>query len=62
MDEIQGLELDEAGEGFLLIPLRDLPPGSVVTVTIRVGPEPQPAQPDAPTETPRQYVGRRING
>lgn len=55
-------ELDEVTTlgGVLMVDLAGLPPGSLVTLTVRVGPETPPA-PDAVTETPRAYMGRRIN-
>ena len=45
----------DTSEGYLVIPLRDLPPGSLVTITVRVGPEPV-AQPETVTPTPRRYM------
>lgn len=54
-------ELVSESEGMLLIDLAGLPPGSTVTLTVRVGPEPA-----APAEAPPapRFMGQRpsING
>lgn len=54
------VEIEPGMAGSILIPLRELPTGSLITITIRVGPE----QPAAPGEAaPKRYMGGpRING
>lgn len=46
---------------IVAIPLAGLPVGSLITISIRVGPEPPPA-PGEVTPTPQRYMGQsRIN-
>jgi hypothetical protein len=55
----------DGDSGYIVIPVRDLPVGSVITVTIRIGPEPveAPAPVGEVTPTPKRYMGGpRING
>jgi hypothetical protein len=47
--------------GMLVVDLAGLPAGSVVTLTVRVGPEPAP-QPDTPKGKAYAGMGRPING
>lgn len=55
--ELEGVVMNE---GLLTVDLAGLPPGSLVTITVRVGPEPAPpAEPEPPAQ--RRYMGQRIN-
>lgn len=57
---------DEAAEavsfdrGVLLVDLAGLPPGSLVTITVRVGPEAPAPQAEPPAQAKR-HLGQRIN-
>ena len=57
---------DEAAEsvvfdkGLLMVDLAGLPPGSLVTLTVRVGPEPAPPA-EAPAPIKRHLGQGRIN-
>lgn len=58
VDHEQAVTLDN---GMLVVDLASLPAGSVVTLTVRVGPEAPVPQPEA-APTRRHMGGPRING
>lgn len=50
--ELEAVAFDE---GCIVIPIADLSPGSTVTITIVIGPQPAPEPPEAPAG--KRYLG-----
>lgn len=59
-NETAELESVVVNDGMLTVDLAGLPPGSLVTITVRVGPE-QPEPSAEPEPKVKSYAGARIN-